>query len=178
MISIWINIALQSECKSLQRRLEETNTELLQIRAQHNESQKSFETERTAWINDKKTLEDTIVDMSTSEKHTESDRSSWEEGVRTLEERAKVIQNMSILTFQLICVNQAAEGRYSNEVIAHAESIKTIEILRIDLATSQAASRDSLTASETAQAKLLSSETSWKQQKEALDKEVVDLNAR
>jgi nucleoprotein TPR len=77
-----------------------------------------------------------------------------------------------------MCVNQAAEGRYSNEVVAHAESIKIIEVLRIDLATSQAASRDSLSASETAQAKLLSSETSWKQQKEALDKEVVDLNAR
>ena len=159
--------------------MEETNAELLQIRAQHNETLKSFETERTAWINDKKTLEDTIVDMSTSEKHSESDRSSWEEGMRTLEERAKVIQDiLSIKSCQLICVNQAAEGRYSNEVVAHAESIKTIEVLRIDLATSQAASRESLTASETAQAKLLASETSWKQQKEALDKEVVDLNAR
>ena len=95
MISIWINVALQSECKSLQRRLEETNVELLQIRAQHNETLKSIETERTAWINDKKMLEDTIVDMSTSEKHSESDRTSWEEGMRTLEERAKVIQNIS-----------------------------------------------------------------------------------
>jgi nucleoprotein TPR len=79
----------------LQGRLEETNVELLQIRAQHNESLKSFETERTAWINDKKTLEDTIVDMSTSEKHSESDRSSWEEGMRALEERVKVIWNIS-----------------------------------------------------------------------------------
>jgi nucleoprotein TPR len=170
---------VQSECKSLQGRLEEANGELLQIRAQHNETLKSFETERTAWINDKKTLEDTIVDMSTSEKHSESDRSSWEEGMRALEERAKVIRNISsIKIFNSYVKTQAAEGRYSNEVVAHAESIKTIEVLRIDLATSQAASRDSLTASETAQAKLLSSETSWKQQKEALDKEVVDLNAR
>ena len=79
----------------MQGRLEETNAELLQIRSQHNETLKSFETERTAWINDKKTLEDTIVDMSTSEKHSESDRSSWEEGIRTLEERAKVIRNIS-----------------------------------------------------------------------------------
>ena len=95
MISIWINIALQSECKSLQGRLEETNVELLQIRTQNNEMLKSFETDRTAWINDKKTLEDTIVDMSTSEKHSESDRTSWEEGMRALEERAKVIRNIS-----------------------------------------------------------------------------------
>ena len=68
---------------------------MLQIRAQLNEILKSFETERTAWINDKKTLEDTIVDMSTSEKHSESDRSSWEEGMRALEKRAKVIRKVS-----------------------------------------------------------------------------------
>lgn len=92
-----IKICIQSECKSLQGRLEEANTELLQIRAQHNEIQKSFETERTAWINDKKTLEDTIVDMSTSEKHSESDRNSWEQGMRALEERAKVIRNVSTI---------------------------------------------------------------------------------
>lgn len=78
----------------MRERLQETNTELLQLRAQHNEVMKSFETERTAWINDKKTLEDTIVDMSTSEKHSESDRSSWEQGMRALEERAKVIRRV------------------------------------------------------------------------------------
>ena len=81
----------------MQGRLEEANVELHQIRAQHNETLKSFESERTAWINDKKTLEDTIVDMSTSEKHSESDRSSWEEGMRALEERAKVIRNISLI---------------------------------------------------------------------------------
>lgn len=73
----------------MQGRLEETNNELLQLRAKHNETMKSFETERTAWINDKKTLEDTIVDMSTLEKHSESDRSSWEQGMRALEERCQ-----------------------------------------------------------------------------------------
>lgn len=66
--------------------------ELNEIRSQYNEAQKSFETERTAWINDKKTLEDTIVDMSTSEKHSESDRSSREQELRSLEDRAKVRQ--------------------------------------------------------------------------------------
>ena len=40
--------------------------------------------------NDKKTLEETIVDMTTSGKHLERDRSSREHEVRNLEERAKV----------------------------------------------------------------------------------------
>ena len=78
----------------MQGRLEETNIELLQIRAEHNETMKSFETERTAWINHKKMLEDTIIDMSTLEKHSESDRSSWEQGMRALEERAKVTRKV------------------------------------------------------------------------------------
>jgi hypothetical protein len=73
---------------------------------------------------------------------------------------------------------QAAEERYSNEVLAHAESIKAIENLRRDLATAQASARDNLTAAETASAKLSASEDSWKQQKAALNKEVADMNAR
>ncbi|KAF8967178.1 hypothetical protein BDZ97DRAFT_1917117 [Flammula alnicola] len=151
----------ESECKALQERLDQTNTELVALRTQYNEVQKSFEAERITWINDKKTLEDTIVDMSTSEKHSESDRSSREQELKTLEDRAK-----------------ASEDRYSHEIIAHAESMKMIENLKKDLTASQAAAREYLTARETAEAKFRSSEASWSQQKDALDKEVADLNAR
>lgn len=123
--------------------------------------QKTHETERTTWINDKKTLEGAIFDMSTSEKSVESDRASRESETRQQEERAK-----------------AAEERYSREVVAHAESIKSVEDLRQQLNKALATARDGQAASETAQAKLASSEASWKQQKDALDKEVVDLNTR
>lgn len=74
----------------MQDRLDQANKELSEIRTQYNDVQKSFEAERTAWINDKKTLEDTIVDLSNSEKSSESDRSSREQEFRNLEERAKV----------------------------------------------------------------------------------------
>ena len=123
--------------------------------------QKTFDTERAAWVNDKKTLEGTIFDMTTSEKSVESDRASRESEIRQQEERAK-----------------AAEERYSREVIAHAEAIKTVEELRQQLNKALTTARDNQAASETAQAKLTTSETSWKQQKEALDKEVADLNTR
>ncbi|KAF5382472.1 hypothetical protein D9615_003024 [Tricholomella constricta] len=151
----------ESEYQALQEKLQAAQTELAELHAKHNELQKTFEAERIAWTNDKKTLEDTIVDMSTSEKHSESDRNSREKEVRLQEERAK-----------------AAEERYSNEVIAHAESMKTIETLKRDLATVQTTARDNLTAAETAKANLATSEGSWNHQKEALDKEVADLNAR
>ncbi|KAG1882174.1 hypothetical protein F4604DRAFT_1678591 [Suillus subluteus] len=113
----------------------------------------------------KKTLEDTIIDLSTSEKTSETDRTTRESEVRQQEERA--------LSFQ------AAEDTYLRQVVIHAESIKTIETLR-QLSVAQATSRENLSGlgAANAQAKLAASEGSWKQQKEALDKEIADLNAR
>ncbi|KAF9556728.1 Tetratricopeptide, MLP1/MLP2-like protein [Agrocybe pediades] len=99
--------------------------------------------------------------MSSSEKHSESDRNSREQELRNLEDRAK-----------------SAEERYSHEIIAHAESMKSIESLKKEVTSLQATAREHLSSAETAKAKLISSENSWKQQKESLDKEVADLNSR
>ncbi|KAG6853933.1 hypothetical protein C0991_012425 [Blastosporella zonata] len=151
----------ESECQALKEKLEAAQTELAALTTKYNDLQKTFDAERIAWTNDKKTLEDTIVDMSTSEKHSESDRNTRETEVRQQEERAK-----------------AAEERYSNEVIAHADSMKAIENLKRDLAAAQATARDNLSATETAKVNLATSESSWKHQKDALDKEVADLTAR
>ncbi|KAJ7236740.1 hypothetical protein B0H12DRAFT_1139991 [Mycena haematopus] len=151
----------ESEYKAIQEKLDVAEQELAQFTAKYNELQKSFETERTAWLNDKKVLEDTIVDLGTSEKHSESDRTSRETEVRQLEQRAKV-----------------AEERSEQAVLAHAEAIKTITGLKQQLSTTQATARDHQTAAETALAKLGASESSWALQKDALDKEVSDLNRR
>ena len=106
-------------------------------------------------------MEDTIVDMTTSEQSTESERAAHTNDMRQLEERAK-----------------AAEERYGREVLAHAEAIKTAETLRQQVGKAEAAARSNLTAGETAQAKLATSEASWKQQRDALDKEISDLQVR
>lgn len=84
---------------------------------------------------------------------------------------------MKLLLYSLVYL-QAAEERYSHELLAHAESIKTIEGLKQQLSTVQSTVRDHKTAVETAKAKLATSEDSWKHQKETLDKEVADLNQR
>lgn len=151
--------------------------ELTEATEKNSESQRLLETERAAWANDRRTLEDTIVDMSTSERNTEDDRASRENEIRQQEERAKV----RVEAFEGVHINnlrQAAEERYAHEVLAHAESIKSVEDLRQQLSKTQSAARDYLTASETARAKLTTSEVSWKQQKDALDKEIADLNTR
>ncbi|KAI0826824.1 hypothetical protein BC628DRAFT_1319381 [Trametes gibbosa] len=151
----------QSEIEALQAKLAMAEERLAQITQANTELQQTFDNERIAWANDKRTLEDTIVDMSTSAQHTQSDRSTWEVEIHQQEQRAK-----------------AAEERYSREVLSHAESIKSVEDLKQQLSKAQAAAREGCAAAETAQAKLTTSEASWQQQRDALDKEITDLKAR
>ncbi|KAI0693206.1 hypothetical protein BC835DRAFT_1276339 [Cytidiella melzeri] len=151
----------ESEYTALRGQLEAVQQELAQLSQTNTELKATLAAERSAWAQDKKTLEDTIVDITTSERSSESDRASRENEIRELEDRAK-----------------AAEERYSRELVSHADSMKTIDGLRQQISTAQAAARDSLAAAETARAKLAASETSWRQQKEALDKEMSDLNSR
>jgi nucleoprotein TPR len=64
--------------------------EISQLADKYGQLQRHLETERATWSNDKKILEDTIFDLSTSGKHSENDRTTWETEIRQLEERAKV----------------------------------------------------------------------------------------
>ena len=123
--------------------------------------QQNLESERRAWTEDKKFLEDTIADMSSAERSIENAQASRQGEFQQLEERAK-----------------SAEGRYGREVVAHAESIKLVEELRQQLAHTKLTARNATTTAETAQAKLSASEISWSQQKKALEREVTELNVR
>ena len=123
--------------------------------------QQNLENERKAWTEDKKLLEDTIADMSSTERSVENARASQQGEFQQLEERAK-----------------SAEGRYSREVIAHAESIKAVDELRQQLKETKLTVRDATTTAETAQAKLSTSEISWSQQKKTLEREVTELSVR
>lgn len=91
--------------------MEQGTKELAEFRGKLNGQQKSFETERIAWINDKKTLEDTILDLSTSEKQTESDRISREQELKELEERAKVWTVIHFLRFPELTILCRAQSR-------------------------------------------------------------------
>jgi len=169
----------QLQYKTLEDKLRGVEEDLRQSTSKFSELQRTLESERQVWVSDKKTLEDTIVDLSTSEKTSETDRSARESEVRQQEQRALVKLTMFLLDIRILTLSlQAAEERYSREVLIHAESIKTIETLKQQLTTSQATARENLSEAANAQAKLEASEGSWKQQKEALDKEITDLSAR
>jgi hypothetical protein len=81
---------LQLEYKALQDKLRSVEEDVRQSTDKFSELQRTFESERLVWTNDKKTLEDTIVDLSTSERTSETDRTTRESEVRQQEERALV----------------------------------------------------------------------------------------
>jgi nucleoprotein TPR len=69
--------------KTAERELEETRASLA-------ETKRAFESAREEWQADKKTLEDTIVDMTTAEKNLAEDRLIRESDVHAHEERVRV----------------------------------------------------------------------------------------
>ena len=73
---------------------------------------------------------------------------------------------------------KAAEEKYAREILAHAESIKVADSLKSELNELRASLREKTNQAETAQANLVSSEASWNQQREALNKEIADLTTR
>ncbi len=80
----------EAEYAAVQECLQLAQEELAQPKGRQDKLQKALDAERAAWVSDKKTLEDTIIDLSTSERNAETDRSSREGDIRELEERAKV----------------------------------------------------------------------------------------
>lgn len=152
---------IKSEQTSLHKKLEAAQAEFRESREVLATAQQHLESERKVWAEDKKLLEDTIADMSSTERSVEEARALRQGDIEQLEERA-----------------QSAEVKYSREVVAHAESIKAVDELRQQLSETKLAIRDTTTAAETAQAKLSSSETSWSQQKKALERELNALNDR
>lgn len=80
----------QSEIEALQEKLTHAEARVAELAKTNGDLQRQFDNERTAWTNDKRMLEDTIVDLSTSAQSTQSDRSTWEADIKQQEERAKV----------------------------------------------------------------------------------------
>jgi nucleoprotein TPR len=120
-----------------------------------------MEKERATFAADKKTLEDTIIDITNAEASSRTDQATRDAEIREQAERAK-----------------AAEEKYAREVVAHADSLKVVDGLKSEINTLRAQVREHSTSAETAQAKLAASEGSWAQQREALDKELTDVQKR
>jgi hypothetical protein len=93
---------LQSDRRALREQLQSEQENSSQLKAKSQELQHTFENERIVWLNDKKTLEDTIVDMSMLEKQSEGNRTLRESARQEQEERVKVNPTWSLMFTLLI----------------------------------------------------------------------------
>ncbi|KAL5512816.1 hypothetical protein ACEPAG_3082 [Sanghuangporus baumii] len=152
---------VEAERKALEEKVSSLQDEMTRLNTKNDELQQTLEKERETYAQDKKMLEDTIVDITNSEMSSRTDQTSRENEIREQMERAKV-----------------AEEKYSREIVAHAESIKVVDAFKMQLTEVRASLREKITQAETAQANLTSSEASWNQQREVLNKEIADLTAR
>ncbi|KAL5482794.1 MLP1_9 [Sanghuangporus weigelae] len=152
---------VEAERKALEEKVSSLQDEMTRLNTKNGELQQTLEKEREAYAQDKKMLEDTIVDITNIEMSSRTDQTSRENEIREQMERAK-----------------AAEEKYSREIVAHAESIKVVDAFKKELTETRASLREKMVQAETAQANLTSSEASWNQQREVLNKEIADLTAR
>jgi nucleoprotein TPR len=107
--------------------------------------------------------------MTASEKNFAEDRSTRESDAHAHSERIHVSVPFHSSDPHIEGEQkQAAEEKYSREVIAHAEAMKTIDDLKRRIHDLQLSDRNNRTAAETAQAKLSTSEGSWSQQRQTL----------
>lgn len=173
-------IPIQADVQSLQNKLQAAEAELTMSVQKTMNLQQQLEEERKKFVEDKQTLEATIVDMSTSAITSQADEVERADFIKLQEERVTVCWYFFMVVWSpLQCFGpQLAEERYQRELIAHAEAIKTVEVLKVQLAAAETLAREKQTAADTAQSILTTSEASWKSQKDIIDKEMADINAR
>ena len=79
----------KAERKSLEERISSLQDEMSRLTAKSKETRQTLEKERAAYAEDKRLLEDAIVDITHSEVSSRSDQPSREKEIREQMERAK-----------------------------------------------------------------------------------------
>ncbi|KAG8699107.1 hypothetical protein FRC09_006835, partial [Ceratobasidium sp. 395] len=129
--------------------------------SERNQLQRDLEAQRASAESEKKELEGVIADLSKVDNNVQAAHQSAQEDLRA----------------QAALAQQANE-KYERELLAHAEALKQINQLKSTISTLQGEVRKATSASDTAIAKLQSSEASWGRQKETMEKEASELTSR
>lgn len=75
-------------------------------------------------------------------------------------------------------VARDAHDKYERELVAHAEDVKRLSEVKVELESVRSTVREFQAAADTAKANLLASEESWKRQKDVLQQELADVRKR
>ncbi|KAF8340345.1 uncharacterized protein EI90DRAFT_3035253 [Cantharellus anzutake] len=153
--------SLTNEVQRLKEQYDHTQQELTTALREHSELSQQLDAQRLEFEIDRRTLEATIADFSTVEDKAYASQKSIQEDLRRQAQLA-----------------QDAHEKYSRELVAHAESMKHINVLKEELADAQGKAREYQTQAETAIARANTSESTWTSQKEALTKEMEEISSR
>ncbi|KZV68448.1 hypothetical protein PENSPDRAFT_735917 [Peniophora sp. CONT] len=152
---------LEADRTALEQKVERLQREVLESKKVANDAKRSLTKERDAWSSDRKTLEDTIVELSSSEQSAAAVQAARDEEAQAQSGRVK-----------------EAEEKYNREVLAHADALRQLEDVKVEIAQLRRESHENVAGAETARAKLSAAESSWAKQREAMQKEMEDVNAR
>lgn len=102
-----------------------------------------------------------IVELSSSERSAAAVQASRDEKAQAQSGRVK-----------------EAEEKYNREVLAYADALRQLEDVKVEIAKLRRESHENVAGAETARAKLSAAESRWAKQREAMQKEMEDVNAR
>ena len=104
----------QTQSKALEGRLASMHDEVKRLTEKNSELQQTLESERASFVQDKKTLEETIVEITESQVNAQTDQTSRESEVREQMERVKVSSFVIYLdwfplTVRCVCLGSRRE---------------------------------------------------------------------
>ncbi|KAG8871481.1 hypothetical protein FRB98_000746 [Tulasnella sp. 332] len=152
---------LKAESSSLQLRIQDLDREVVSLSDGNADLRRQLEEQKAHFNSEKADLEHALADVNGAESKALELQVSVHEDLRRQAQLA-----------------EDANNKYNRELVAHAEAVQIITQQKHELNVAQAMARDQQTAAETAQANLLSSQTSWDAQRETLNKELQDLKSR
>jgi nucleoprotein TPR len=147
-----------NELSSLRQRTEALISEISAAQNESSKDRQDYEKQLEMLKTEKKTLEDTLSEVTAVEDRARSSRESMQEEVR----------NQAQLT-------RDAHAKYEAELLAHAEDVRALTSVKEQLDGLRTQILDAQKAKETAEGNLASSTDSWTRQRELLEREKGEL---
>ncbi|KAG8906638.1 hypothetical protein FRB99_006426 [Tulasnella sp. 403] len=152
---------LEAEVNNLQTRVQNLDKDTSVATEESTKLRRQLDEQRAQFEAEKRDLEGALADVNSAESNAAVLQASVQDDLRR---QARIAQE--------------AHDKYERELVEHAKAIEDNTNLKQQLAAAQSTAREQQRAAETAQANLLSSQTSWEAQKETFNKELRDLKAR
>lgn len=150
-----------TELNSMKERMEAIGNELTSAQHEASTARQELEVQSNLWKQEKKTMEDAMTELG------------------GIEDRARSAQELARDEVRAqIKLTQEAHSKYEAEIVAHAEDVKALVLVKQNLEAARSQAIEATKAMETAQGNLASSKDSWEKQKVTYQRDVEEMKAR